>query len=1150
MQNKNDYYSFIDQTNKSLKDFQARTVDYVYEQLYVKGRKKMLIADEVGLGKTIVAKGIIAKSFRYYLDNYDSLKKANPTFNVVYICSNLALANQNIRKLNFTGIDACVEETINRLNYLAFQSNEEPQLFKINSLTPGTSFDQRSSAGEAKERAILFALLTEYDVFYRRWNGLRWILIGSSGIGKWDALIKEYYTNRSTYLKKDLFRRFRDELSSIVITKEKLPRTFDAINTSVETSVWVGLQRLGDWVDGRNKQTFSFQNELIRELRRVLSYLCLDYLGADIFILDEFQRYSNLIKSESNNDPAIELAKKVFEVKDAKVLMLSATPFKPYTNDFDEAGGEVHYKEFKTVLQFLLEGETDAFWKEFEEDRKHLFQIIRHSEKISEVYNEGLLLKNKLEETYRKVIVRTERLLASENKDAMVHHADSGKTLKLQMEDIQDFVILDKITQHLNQNHNSHLNVPIEYVKSCPYALSFLDTYQHKERLRKEIGDDKGLQNLLKESTHAWLDMSRIKGYLPLIPTKGNVLPNAKLRLLIEKTVNGKTRDEVADENLNEGWKYLWIPPSLPYYELNGAYEKSWGFSKTLIFSSWKMVPRMVAGLVSYEAERLTIGNKNSISEKELQEANKNANLESVLQDDKRDYFQKRRTPRPQFTFKNSMSMETPEQMNNYMLLYPSFSLHDLYNPIENIAEKKTLKQIKKSLSNKIKSVLEESGILKYGNEGGDVRKWYWLAPLLLDKQHKDVSLLKNWIGRTINDTSSTNAEDLTPDKEEGKGKGFHRTYLNDILNGSKAVEVGIPNAEQLEDLCIHLADLCIASPAVCLMRSFLNHFPLSEELLSSIYNVASAFITLFNKPESIAVIRLTTEAKDYHRSVIEYCIAGNIQSMLDEYVYLLHHCDNYLHHVDLANHFSDILSLRASGVEVDDYKSFRASAVDGDFSRKKTVLRTHYAMDFGSQKLTSAGSNRLINMRQTFNSPFRPFVLATTSIGQEGLDFHLYCRKIFHWNLPSNPIDFEQREGRIHRYKGHVIRLNLAKKYGSQITKRLGQNIWETIFEDASAEKLSAKVQCDLIPFWHINHGTAALNIERYVPIYPFSKDIEKFKNLIKVLTYYRLTFGQPRQEDLVESLSGLGYDSEEIKILDGLMMNLSPMLFHKMNE
>ena len=43
----------IQETLAGLKDFQAKTVDFVFEQLYGKKRNKMLIADEVGLGKTI-----------------------------------------------------------------------------------------------------------------------------------------------------------------------------------------------------------------------------------------------------------------------------------------------------------------------------------------------------------------------------------------------------------------------------------------------------------------------------------------------------------------------------------------------------------------------------------------------------------------------------------------------------------------------------------------------------------------------------------------------------------------------------------------------------------------------------------------------------------------------------------------------------------------------------------------------------------------------------------------------------------------------------------------------------------------------------------------------------------------------------------------
>ncbi|RYZ84161.1 MAG: hypothetical protein EOP04_18565, partial [Proteobacteria bacterium] len=417
-------------------------------------------------------------------------------------------------------------------------------------------------------------------------------------------------------------------------------------------------------------------------------------------------------------------------------------------------------------------------------------------------------------------------------------------------------------------------------------------------------------------------------------------------------------------------------------------------------------------------------------------------------QDEKREYFQKRRTPRPQFTFKNSQGTDTPDQMNNYILLYPCLHLAQLYNPSDNLTECLTIKQIKKGIAEKLKTNLKEAGIMEYGKEEGDVRKWYWLAPLLLDRHYSDIGKVTSWLNKSSHDEGAMDVEETVQDKDEGKGKAFHRSYLNGILTGTTIVDVGRPNDEQLEEICQYLADLTLGSPAICLLRSFSDHFSFSEELLASIYNVSSGFITLFNKPESIAVVRLTTESKEYYRGVIEYCLNGNIQAMLDEYLYLLHHCDNYFNHKGLSNHFADILTLRTSSVEVDDYKSFRATAVDGETAQKKTSLRTHYAMDFGSQKLTSAGSGRLINMRQTFNSPFRPFVLATTSIGQEGLDFHLYCRKIFHWNLPSNPIDFEQREGRIHRYKGHVIRLNLAKKYGPLVNKEENKSVWDAIFQ------------------------------------------------------------------------------------------------------
>ena len=84
--------------------------------------------------------------------------------------------------------------------------------------------------------------------------------------------------------------------------------------------------------------------------------------------------------------------------------------------------------------------------------------------------------------------------------------------------------------------------------------------------------------------------------------------------------------------------------------------------------------------------------------------------------------------------------------------------------------------------------------------------------------------------------------------------------------------------------------------------------------------------------------------------------------------------------------------------------------------------MRAHYAVGFVNSEGTDniKDANRKDSIRGAFNSPLKPFVLATTSIGQEGLDFHNYCRRIMHWNLPSNPIDLEQREGRIRGNSAH----------------------------------------------------------------------------------------------------------------------------------
>ena len=139
-----------------LKDFQRRTVEYVFKRLYGNDPTfRFLIADEVGLGKTLVARGIIAKTLEHLQDEVERV-------DVIYICSNAAIATQNVNRLNVSDTDGFSIAT--RLTYLPRQVRSLRKN-KVNfiSLTPGTAFDHaRSRGGHADERAILYRML--YDL--------------------------------------------------------------------------------------------------------------------------------------------------------------------------------------------------------------------------------------------------------------------------------------------------------------------------------------------------------------------------------------------------------------------------------------------------------------------------------------------------------------------------------------------------------------------------------------------------------------------------------------------------------------------------------------------------------------------------------------------------------------------------------------------------------------------------------------------------------------------------------------------------------------------------------------------------------------------------------------------------------------------------
>ncbi len=502
-----------------------------------------------------------------------------------------------------------------------------------------------------------------------------------------------------------------------------------------------------------------------------------------------------------------------------------------------------------------------------------------------------------------------------------------------------------------------------------------------------------------------------------------------------------------------------------------------------------------------------------------------------------RNYFQKgksKRLPRPQLVFTRKDKSRSSSNMTNFCILYPSPTLAEIYHPRQNLINQRSVEEIRQEICKNIKKLIRECGLKQFENETGEASRWYWATPLLLDRAcENSAEIVKKWFYlKYLPGDSNTDPEAKKDTKEEKSSEYNHFYELYEAFKEPDKIGLG----KMPDDLVEVMADMVLGSPAVSAYRALQDFFDQPDDIIKGASIIAKGFLALFNKPESIAIVRLFAPYKWYWRKVLKYSVSGNIQSMIDEFIFLLFECENFNENAQvIAQHFAAVMNIRTSSIRVDSLKSFL-------YTNDNPTMRCHYALDFGNQKIeTASGKNRIINLREAFNSPFKPFILASTSIGQEGLDFHYYCRKIMHWNLPGNAIDIEQREGRIDRYMGHVIRKKIALKYLKDVVNP-SKYLWKSLFEIAK-EKEQSSQKCDLVPYWHVECSDG-IKIERIIPLHPFSKDIGKLKYLLDVLTFYRLTFGQPRQEELVEAIIKEDLNETEIhKLMSDLVINLSPI-------
>ena len=969
----------------TLTDFQQCTADRICE-VFRGGQQRVLLADEVGLGKTIVAREVVRQMSLWHRDALH-----DDHFKVVYICSNLSIAGQNAQKLGIEDQLSLSESRLSMQHLKIYESAGTGHAYeRLIPLTPATSFSMTSGCGNQAERALMYAHLRRLPVF-RGYRKKLERFLAYQAEKSWAKCVENYEDkvcacdrNGSRYIEE-----MQEALTAKLVHQHDL------------------VQAVLDNCNSRSRDRLHNSRPLINRLRMIFAQISLEKLEPDLVIMDEFQRFRDLIAPAEEESEETLLSRQFLHDTRTKTLLLSATPYKAYSTleEIAEDEDADHYHEFMQIMRFLF----------YDEEKQRRFQTVWRDYSASlcmlraDDLTAFIVRKNAAQEALYQGICRTERFSTGIIDDSGVQDVQLSEADVLSYDAVQD--LLDAIAV-ASPRALHWRNVPVDYVKSAPYLLSFMENYQLKKQIR-----DFCLQHpdfsIRRHAAQKYLllQKSRIHEYRP-IPAN-----NARLQKLRE-IVFGK-------DGSFDTQALLWVPASRPYYRTGGVFDRNRGFSKVLVFSAWEMVPRMISVMLSYEAERLTIG--------------KLYNSAKVSRG--RGYFATKEERR--FGI-GRLKKETRE-----IVCLVSETLADLFHPEEWLGS--DLRTIRSAVKNK--------------------------AAALLDALRQT---------QPIAEDPKAGAADLI-------------RCIRALDGDADACPAMIPR-----DAAGCLADMAIGSPAICAWRMLRYSAPdYGKAAKADAKDIAEdVFVSLFNKPESSAVLDLLygqDESDDvYYRNVFRYCAEGNLQAVLDEFAHVLHQSGAALK-TAIVESVADTVSL-----PIDTVETFPG--------QKRRMMRSHFAVGYYNAKVSDQTVARVDRMRKAFNSPFRPFVLSTTSIGQEGLDFHTYCRKVVHWNLPSNPIDLEQREGRINRYKCLAVRQNIARRYGTEPT-------WDAMF--ARAADSMKGTNSDLVPYWCLpGSGEDDVRIERIVPLYPYSRDRLRYDRIIRILSLYRLTLGQPRQEELISVL------------------------------
>lgn len=1084
-----------------LKEFQRAAVDRIVERLTADPRtnsRRFLLADEVGLGKTLVAREVVAR-FACRNGRRNGLV-------VAYVCSSQEIAAQNrARLIPHDTAAGCSSgwapemeslKTPLRLTLLAKHLGAVARARRkkcpiVVSLTKETSLDYTKSMGLQSERQLILALLWRIrpSVVGRSRPSRAWreYFRGSAAGNRWHAAL----TTRAAL--DECLRGVPAALLARLASTWK--RGFDTLEVLVDDFAQHAP------LHGKKRSA------RVAGLRFDLASEVLKWLKPDLLVLDEFQRFKDVLtradETPATKQPTSRAKGKPAEVRSlapqllggpepTPTLIVSATPYKWLTLEDD---AQHHHSDFISTIQFLL-GPGEKHSKALKQLTDHLKEFRRCVEDRGRDVVQIERLKHEIEAILLRVMCRTERNWYYPDENHGVEATGVSASAVVSPEELDDYL-------HLRQSlidKDNHRVVPGGYVthywKAAPRVLSFLSSHYKHRRFFTPNGEVVPQAKKLVASARSHQRYGSLRRLLGIDAhdTRGR---------------SGRTAERAARVNR------LWVSPSYRLYA--SGCDAAEAHEKLIVFSHWRFVPRAITYLLSREVEVPLLKGLGKGNRLEL-------NVEALK------------------------------------VVWPWFTLADCVKPVElrgaltdtRVTPERLLREAKATLRGWIDLQGPSCGVrrARRGERGDRTRVWEALARL--EARSLGLDQFKQALSRSRR----------APDRKVGIPVERRRLLQKIGKWSTKADEIALD-----DDALTLLARVALFSPAVNAVRTLEGvsgsmphgrHDGLREPAGTDGQRKptrrssadAQRFIRLgldgfrpyFNRTYVRAIVSRHRHARRRRRSyadaVLEYARDWHLPEVLDEFAYVLAHADHQRRVGERIDRLREALTLLPAKVSVN-------QRTRGGGLRSGKSHETFFAVAFGTSddgQDMSQGRRKSV-VRQAFNSPFWPFVLATTSIGQEGLDFHFYCRDIVHWNLPANPVDLEQREGRIDRFDGLHIRRAIAADVSVEqaLCASEAPNLWQRAFAAVEGSASARRHhRHGLYPHWiYSSDGhQGCARVRRHVPLHADSRDGEKYERLKRYLSLYRLAFGQPDQLEMLSRLQADGNSHQ----LEAHMIRLSP--------